>query len=224
MKPKRENFELLPGRLQRLVSVRLFRSQTMKEEINIELLDEDKLHFIKEQVEQNQRFHIDCSDALREQVNRVLASILVSSSALIGFGATHLPQNTAIAGGALAMGLHLCVVGGYLANKGMQAHDVQAMGNEPDSLLRNEYLEYPAVALIAGELRAKQTEILIQKNRNSQRGLTLNRSIKGALMSPVTFLISFLTIWAVVAACHQSASLDQAVEDVVSMVLMRCLA
>jgi len=191
----------------------------MREELKIDLLDKEKLSFILDQVEQNQRFHLECSDALRDQGNKVLASIFVSSSALIGFGSSGTEDKLALAVGALGMGLHLLAAGAYLVWRGMRADDVQAMGNEPDSLVRNEVLEYPTSAIIAGELRAKQEEITTQKRKNENRGMVLNRSIKGAMLSPITFVLLFGLTSVVAEVSPQSASLVQAVSAVVSMVL-----
>ena len=177
-------------------------SEKDMEELDISLLSEEKLDFIADEIAQNQEFHLACADSLRDQSNKILASILVSSSALIGFGANN-DSSKALAFASIGMGLHLLATAGYLVWRGMKAGDIQALGNEPDSLLVNEHLEYDYLAFRAGELQCKQDEISTQKRSNFRKGCVVNRTLKLAIWSPITFLV-FLGATSSALVCLQS--------------------
>lgn len=162
----------------------------MDEELDVQLLTEAKLSFIREEVAKNQAFHDECANVLREQSNKLLASTFLAASALVGFGAAAQEVRRADEVAALATGIYLVFCALYLVGTVMRAEDAQALGNEPSALLRNEWLVYEDSAFVAGELLAKQNEITKQRLKNKEKGISLNRVICAALCSPFVFLVT----------------------------------
>ena len=134
----------------------------------------------------------------------ILALLVAMATALISYGAGN---SGAVSIASMITGGYVFCVSFYLTRKALRAAQIYPFGNEPSGLIRNDMLEYDAVALELGELNAKQQEIDQNRKRNETRGKVLNNTILATVFSPVVFILAYLAmilIGALAAECHQS--------------------